>query len=145
MICQCMPPKPHRQPNVDSFRDWWFACTAIPLIAALVSPMANVFSICALITSWRVNIVDPTNPGGALLPELKGVLVHDPHWCYVVNLISLVLGFVGNICTFMNFGNRVRYVIALPMSILLYFMSACLVIMTFSIPDHANDYKLVDW
>jgi potassium channel subfamily K, other eukaryote len=34
-------------------RDWWFASTAIPLIAATFAPMANVMSIAALVTSWR--------------------------------------------------------------------------------------------
>ncbi|KAL8642622.1 MAG: hypothetical protein Q9228_000715 [Teloschistes exilis] len=43
-------------------QDWWFASTAIPLLAATSGPLANVMSIAALITSWR-NQYDPANPG----------------------------------------------------------------------------------
>jgi len=39
-------------------RDWWFASTAIPLLAATIGPLANVLSIAALVTRWRVTLPD---------------------------------------------------------------------------------------
>ena len=38
--------------------DWWFASTAIPLIAATFAPMANVLSIAALVVFWRNKVID---------------------------------------------------------------------------------------
>jgi len=57
------------------YRDWWFASTAIPLIAATAGPMANVMSIAALVTTWRMNITDsgPTQ-------EDDATGFDDPHW-----------------------------------------------------------------
>ena len=40
----------------DKPRDWWFASTAIPLIAAATAPFANVMSIVALAIPWRSTI-----------------------------------------------------------------------------------------
>jgi potassium channel subfamily K len=59
--------------------DWWFASTAIPLLAATLGPLANVLSIAALVTSWRETIfVD-----GEYVDEFVGVKFPDPKW-YVV-------------------------------------------------------------
>jgi hypothetical protein len=68
---------------------WWFASTACvrilksdlnfsflifqPLIAGTFGPMANAFSICALVESWRVYIP----PGG---DESGGESIEDPKW-----------------------------------------------------------------
>jgi potassium channel subfamily K len=59
-------------------RSWWFASTAIPLIAATIGPLANVLSIAALVTTWRATL-----PNNGQLPEGKdeaGVDIEDPHW-----------------------------------------------------------------
>lgn len=77
-------------------QDWWFASTAVPLIAATVGPLANVLSIAALVVSWRMNRVAPVagqirssetlcrdNWDGqmsSLVPELQGFGFGDPHW-----------------------------------------------------------------
>ena len=53
------------------YRGWWFACTAIPILAATLGPLANVLSIGALVTSWRVDLIDPANPAGDLLPGMS--------------------------------------------------------------------------
>ena len=52
---------------------WWWASTAFPLIAGTFGPMANAFSICALVENWRVTIP----PGGT---EEHGTDVKDPRW-----------------------------------------------------------------
>ncbi|KAF2430068.1 voltage-gated potassium channel [Tothia fuscella] len=104
----------------DGERGWWFASTAIPLLAAAIAPLANVLSIAALVTYWRMNVDDGTGKPG---PELSGKLYADPHWCYALNVVSLVCGFVGNLFLLFNFTGRVRYILALPATILLWYMA----------------------
>jgi potassium channel subfamily K, other eukaryote len=52
---------------------WWWASTAFPLIAGTFGPMANAFSICALVENWRVKI-----PKGGT--EEHGIDIPDPKW-----------------------------------------------------------------
>ena len=52
---------------------WWYASTAFPLLAGTFGPMANTFSICALVQYWRVEIP----PGGT---EAHGTDIKDPKW-----------------------------------------------------------------
>jgi potassium channel subfamily K, other eukaryote len=52
---------------------WWYASTLIPLTAGTFGPMANAFSICALVENWRVKIP----PGGT---EEHGINIKDPSW-----------------------------------------------------------------
>ena len=59
-------------------RDWWFASTAVPLLAATIGPLANVLSIAALVSKWRVEL-----PNNGQLPEGtddNGSDIPDPHW-----------------------------------------------------------------
>jgi potassium channel subfamily K, other eukaryote len=58
---------------------WWFASTAFPLLAGTFGPIANAFSICALVQSWRVIVP----PGGT---EEHGIKIQDPHWYGCVDL-----------------------------------------------------------
>lgn len=61
----------------DKPRDWWFASTAIPLIAAATAPFANVMSIVALAIPWRSTIhYDKTGNDGLPLQ----VPYNDPTW-----------------------------------------------------------------
>ncbi|KAF2472759.1 uncharacterized protein BDR25DRAFT_283290 [Lindgomyces ingoldianus] len=107
--------------------DWWFASTAIPILAATLGPLANVLSIGALVTFWRLDLRDPTDPT-AILPQLKATPIRDPRWCYWINVSSLILGFVGNFFLLLNFTNRIRYIISLPLTILLWFLSCGILI-----------------
>jgi potassium channel subfamily K, other eukaryote len=52
---------------------WWYASTAFPLLAGTFGPMANTFSVCALVQYWRVEIP----PGGT---EAHGIDIKDPKW-----------------------------------------------------------------
>lgn len=52
---------------------WWYASTAFPLMAGTFGPMANTFSVCALVQYWRVEIP----PGGT---EGHGIDIKDPKW-----------------------------------------------------------------
>lgn len=67
-------PRPIRD---DKPRDWWFASTAIPLIAAATAPFANVMSIVALAIPWRSTIhYDKIGNDGLPLQ----VPYNDPSW-----------------------------------------------------------------
>ncbi|KAF2004568.1 voltage-gated potassium channel [Amniculicola lignicola CBS 123094] len=103
---------------------WWFASTAIPLLAATLGPLANVQSIAALVTFWRETIyID-----GVFVPEFDGVTYPDPAWIYWLNVASLILGFLGNLFLLLNFTQRVRYLIALPVTIVCWYLSTGLLI-----------------
>ncbi|KAF2101426.1 putative potassium channel, partial [Rhizodiscina lignyota] len=105
--------------------DWWFASTAVPLIAATIAPLANVLSIAALITFWRVKLYDDR---GNKLSELQGIPYPDPRWCYWLNVASLILGFIGNLFLLFNFTNRIRYLIALPLTIICWYIATAILI-----------------
>lgn len=86
MICRSMSlsePAQHARNRAHlliylCYRDWWFASTAIPLVAATIGPLANVLSIAALVTKWRDEL-----PNNGQLPEGtddNGVGIEDPKW-----------------------------------------------------------------
>lgn len=100
--------------------------------------MANVFSIAALVTSWRMCLVPSVSTpadaaiciysGGDLVLDQAGFHYPDPRWCYYMNVASLVVGFVGNIFLLFNFTNRVRYIIALPVTIIMWYFATGILI-----------------
>lgn len=47
--------------------------------------------------------------------------------CYWINVASLVCGFVGNFFLLMNFTQKVRYIVALPVTIILWYIATGLV------------------
>ena len=123
----------------DEEQDWWFASTAIPLLAATIGPLANVFSLAALVTSWRMCLVTGVDRTKAhecawngdknsLGPELTGRSFADPHWCLYLNIASLVVGFVGNFFLLCNFTRRIRYIVALPVTIVMWYVATGLLI-----------------
>lgn len=101
--------------------NWWFASTAIPLIAATFAPMANLISIAALVVPWRNNIVDFDDPA---LYQSTSVGFPDPQWCINLNIASLACGFLGNLFLLFNFTKRIRYIVALPATIVLFFLAS---------------------
>lgn len=114
-----------RAADDDLPTDWWFASTAIPLIAATFAPMANLISIGALVVSWRNNVVDPDDP---VYYQATSVGYPDPRWCIDLNIASLACGFVGNLFLLFNFTKRVRYIVALPLTIVLFYMASIILI-----------------
>lgn len=64
---------------------------------------------------------------GNQLTDLTGIPYKDPRWCYWLNVASLILGFVGNVFLLFNFTNRVRYLIALPVTILCWYFATGIV------------------
>jgi potassium channel subfamily K len=122
----------------DEEQSWWFASTAIPLLAATIGPLANVLSIAALVTEWRMCLITGVNKDDAaqcithdrsrLGPQLDGMSFTDPRWCYYLNVASLVLGFVGNFFLLCNFTQRIRYIIALPVTIIMWYIATGILI-----------------
>ena len=87
--------------------------------------MANVMSIAALVTSWRNHVVHP-DPVASSYATSVGY--SDPSWCIDLNIASLVCGIVGNLFLLFNFTTAVRYIIALPMTILLWYAATSILI-----------------
>ncbi|KAJ5160139.1 uncharacterized protein N7482_007143 [Penicillium canariense] len=109
-----------RPPEDDEPQSWWIASTAIPLVAATAGPLANVMSIVALVMPWRSKIISrDVGPAGNWVQEGYG----DPHWVTALNAVSLFCGVVGNIFLLLNFTQTIRYIIALPVTIVLWFIA----------------------
>ncbi|KAE8337178.1 hypothetical protein BDV24DRAFT_177917 [Aspergillus arachidicola] len=125
-----------RPPDDDEPQDWWFASTAIPLIAATTSPFANVMSVVALAMSWKSEIhPEQQDPEGNPVQ----VLLADPRWCIGLNATSLAFGVLGNLFLLFNFTRTIRYIIALPASIILWSLAtAILVGITSSVHIYAS-------
>ncbi|ESZ99124.1 hypothetical protein SBOR_0534 [Sclerotinia borealis F-4128] len=110
----------------DLPQDWWVASTAFPLIAATIGPLANVLSISALVTKWRADLPDDGQlPFGS---DENGVGVPDPQWEIILNAVSLGCGFAGNFFLLLNFMRRVRYIVALPLTIIFWYISTGILI-----------------
>ncbi|KAJ5690095.1 hypothetical protein N7462_004487 [Penicillium macrosclerotiorum] len=109
-----------RPPEDDEPQSWWIASTAIPLVAAAAGPLANVMSIVALVMPWRSKIISRVEgPAGNWVQEGYP----DPHWAIALNAVSLLCGVVGNFFLLLNFTQTVRYIIALPVTIILWFLA----------------------
>ncbi|KAF7509360.1 hypothetical protein GJ744_008083 [Endocarpon pusillum] len=122
-----------RPADDDEPQDWWFASTAIPLIAATFAPMANVMSIAALITSWRSEL-----RGESSVPaQANSTGIPDPHWCITLNATSLACGFIGNLFLLFNFTRIIRYVISLPATVISFCFATGILI---GITSSMNDY-----
>ncbi|KAJ5817600.1 hypothetical protein N7447_007608 [Penicillium robsamsonii] len=111
----------HMRPSEDDEpQSWWVASTAIPLIAATTGPLANIMSIAALVTPWRSKVLSQDSDDGSL-PQVG---YPDPRWDTVLNAISLFCGIVGNAFLLFNFTQIVRYIIALPVTIIMWFLAS---------------------
>ncbi|KAI1488367.1 hypothetical protein F5X96DRAFT_680541 [Biscogniauxia mediterranea] len=110
----------------DLPQSWWFASTAVPLLAATQGPLSNVLSIAALVTAWKLDL-----PNNGQLPEGaddNGVPKADPRWELALNGVSLACGFAGNLLLLLHFVGRVRYIVALPLSIVFWLLASGILI-----------------
>ncbi|KAF8959169.1 hypothetical protein BDZ97DRAFT_1839267 [Flammula alnicola] len=104
---------------------WWFTSTAFPLFAGTFGPIASLFSVCGLVETWRIGRDD-------------GRRIRDPTWTIGLNASSLFLAFFANIILLFNFARRIRYAIAQPLSISLWYMSAIFLIVPIGF-THGSD------
>ncbi|KAI4908094.1 uncharacterized protein J4E92_010923 [Alternaria infectoria] len=98
---------------------WWFASTASPLIAGTFGPIANGFSICALVEKWRVYIPPGSDEG-------HGSKITDPKWLIAVNSVSLVFALSANISLLLNMSRRLTFGIAQPITIIGFYLAGFL-------------------
>ncbi|KAJ9605480.1 Potassium channel [Cladophialophora chaetospira] len=139
-----------RSADDDLPTSWWFASTAIPLIAATFAPMANLISIAALVVPWR-NRITQNRAEFPSTYQFTSVGYDDPQWCINLNIASLVCGFVGNLFLLFNFTKRVRYIVALPATIVLFYIASGILIgITASMnlhvpPDQGEVYSQGYW
>ncbi|KAJ6632145.1 hypothetical protein B0H10DRAFT_1976315 [Mycena sp. CBHHK59/15] len=103
---------------------WWFTSTAFPLVAGTFGPFANFFSVCGLVQTWREYDAD-------------GVRILNPSWLTGLNGASLVLSLLANIILLANFGHMLRYAVAQPLTISLWYLSALLLIIPLSLTHGA--------
>ncbi|KAJ7051018.1 hypothetical protein C8F01DRAFT_673548 [Mycena amicta] len=115
---------------------WWFTSTMFPLIAGTFGPLANFFSACALSQPWRQRISD-------------GSGIEDPPWLNAITGLSLAFSLIANVLLLANFGHVVRYSLAQPFTIVLWYLSSILLIIplgmtttTLSMPASDPAYEM---
>ncbi|KAH8831341.1 hypothetical protein DL96DRAFT_1587388 [Flagelloscypha sp. PMI_526] len=100
---------------------WWYMSTAFPMIAGTFGPIANLMSICSLVQTWRVYI--------------DGTRISDPHWAIVLNALSLTSAVIANLLLLFNFARRIRYSLAQPLTIGLWYLATILLVVPIGIID----------
>ncbi|KAF9260706.1 voltage-gated potassium channel [Marasmius fiardii PR-910] len=101
---------------------FWLVSTLFPLTAGTVGPLANLFSVCALVQTWRVGP--------------KGERIHDPEWLIAVNIISLVSALAANLLLLFTFARRTRYLVSLPIIIVLWYLSSITLVVLLILTHH---------
>ncbi|KIM36518.1 hypothetical protein M413DRAFT_31571 [Hebeloma cylindrosporum] len=113
---------------------WWFMSTVFPLTAGTFGPVANLFSVCALVSNWRVGAFDRGH-------------IKDPKWVTTLNACSLFLAIIANLALLFNFARRIRYSIAQPITIILWYISSIFLAVAIGIlyqeKRHARDKSLI--
>lgn len=82
-----------------------------------MGPLTNLFCLAALVTPWRATYTET-------LTDANAEGFRDPRWCIALNAIALAAGILGNAFLLANFARRIRYIIAIPISILLWLLAA---------------------
>ncbi|KAJ4042596.1 hypothetical protein NW763_011414 [Fusarium oxysporum] len=96
---------------------WWFLSTAFPMIAGTLGPVASAFSICSLSEPWRQSLISGGNIEDA-------VDVPDPSWLLIIEGIQLLVGIIANLFLLLNMAKRVRFGLALPITIFGWYTSS---------------------
>ncbi|KAL7946736.1 voltage-gated potassium channel [Trichoderma barbatum] len=100
---------------------WWFLSSVFPMIAGTLGPVASAFSICALVSPWRQQLV----PGGD--PD-TAPYIGDPAWLTAVNAVQLAIALISNMFLLFNMARRIRFGIAQPITIVGWYLSAIILI-----------------
>ncbi|CAG7561939.1 unnamed protein product [Fusarium equiseti] len=103
--------------DTNGHKSWWFLSTAFPMIAGTLGPVASAFSICSLAEPWRQNLV----PGSDIQDAVN---VPDPSWLVVIEGIQLLIGIIANLFLLLNMARRVRFGLALPVTIVGWYTSS---------------------
>ncbi|KAG9189551.1 hypothetical protein G6011_06419 [Alternaria panax] len=90
-----------------------------PINGGTFGPIANGFSICALVEKWRVYIPPGSDEG-------HGSKITDPKWLIAVNSVSLVFALSANISLLLNMSRRLTFEIAQPITIIGFYLAGFL-------------------
>ncbi|KAF2150403.1 voltage-gated potassium channel [Myriangium duriaei CBS 260.36] len=127
-----------REKQRHDYRDpslWWFASTGCPLLAGTFGPLANAFSVCALVRSWRVYIPPGQN-------ENYGSRISDPAWLLAINGLSLFFALIANTALLLNMSRRLRFNIAQPISVIGFFIAGVLLLVAITVFTDSPTYHL---
>ncbi|UZP40362.1 hypothetical protein NXS19_008178 [Fusarium pseudograminearum] len=103
--------------DTNGRKSWWFLSTAFPMIAGTLGPVASAFSICSLAEPWRQSLV----PGADIQ---SAVDIPDPSWLVVIEAIQLLIGIIANLFLLLHMARRVRFGLALPITIVGWYTSS---------------------
>ncbi|CCK68623.1 Tok1p KNAG_0B01800 [Huiozyma naganishii CBS 8797] len=91
-------------PSSRAFVFWFMISCYFPLIAACLGPIANTISIACVVDKWREWGVSRNKNG-----DITANQVRDPTDVFVLNIISLVIGFVSNVVLLFHFARKLSY------------------------------------
>lgn len=103
------------QPGEPYFVLWLLVSSYLPLVSACMAPLANLFSLIGLVEHWRID-------------RALGDRVHDTSAVFGLNVLSFVLGIIGNCSLVINFSGKMRYIVTHTVSISCW-ISAALVLL----------------
>ncbi|KAF0637249.1 hypothetical protein FPSE5266_20302 [Fusarium pseudograminearum] len=87
------------------------------MIAGTLGPVASAFSICSLAEPWRQSLVTGADIQSA-------VDIPDPSWLVVIEAIQLLIGIIANLFLLLHMARRVRFGLALPVTIVGWYTSS---------------------
>ncbi|CCF55582.1 hypothetical protein KAFR_0A01440 [Kazachstania africana CBS 2517] len=90
-------------PSSKPFLFWFIISCYFPVITACLGPIANTISIACVVDSWRIEEVVESD-GTVSVHNIK-----DPRSLFVVNVMSLVFGFVSNIVLILHYFKKLSY------------------------------------
>ncbi|EGU83960.1 hypothetical protein FOXB_05526 [Fusarium oxysporum f. sp. conglutinans Fo5176] len=123
--------------HIDQSR-WWFLSTAFPMIAGTLGPVASAFSICSMVEPWRQELIPGENVQDA--PS-----VADPSWLLIIEAIQLLVGVISNLFLLLHMAKRVRFNLALPVTIFGWYASSiCRITLTVLIARPLKDLGLAE-
>lgn len=103
------------KPGEPHFVLWLLVSSYLPLVSACMAPLANLISLIGLVQHWRID-------------KTLGHTVHDSAPVFALNILSFVLGIIGNCSLVINFSGKMRYIVTHTISILCW-ISASLVLL----------------
>lgn len=103
------------QPGEPHFVLWLLVSSYLPLVSACMAPLANLISLIGLVEHWRID-------------KALGRRVHDSGVVFGLNILSFVLGIIGNCSLVINFSGKMRYIVTHTISISCW-ISAALVLL----------------
>jgi potassium channel subfamily K len=68
--------------------------------------------------------------------ESEGRPIKDPHWLIALNVVSLVSALIANLVLLFNFAQRIRYSLAQPITIILWYFSGFILIALLGVTPH---------